>query len=162
MAGTTTSTVIDRARLRDLYDDYAALLDGDDLEAWLDLFVEGCDYRVVARENDRAGLPLATMRADSRAMLADRVGAIRSTQFFVDRVMRRFTSGLRIVGRDAAAVHVTASFCVIESLADEPSRVHMAGEHRDRVVDDGTSLRFATKVAIYDAPLVLTSLIFPV
>lgn len=162
MTVTTTQTAIDRARLRDLYDDYTGLLDGDDLEAWLDLFIEDCDYRVLARENDRANLPLATMRADSRAMLSDRVAAIRSTQFFADRVMRHFTSGIRIVSHDGDAVHVTASFCVIESLADEPSRIHMAGEHCDRVVDDGTALRFATKRAVYDAPLVLTSLIFPV
>ena len=57
---------VERARLRDFYDDYVAYLDEGDFDSWLDLFVEESEYRVVSRENFERGLPLATMRCDSR------------------------------------------------------------------------------------------------
>lgn len=148
---------VDRARLRELYDDYAWLLDEGDYDAWLDLFVDDCDYRVVARENYEQGLPLATIRCESRGMLADRIAAIRNTQFFAPRLIRHFTGPPRVTGEE-----VVASFLVIETVEQEPTRVHMAGQYRDVVVDDGDRLRFARKLAVYDSPLVPTSLIHPV
>lgn len=144
--------------VRDLYDDHVALLDSGDYEAWLDLFVEDCDYRVVSKENADLGLPLATIRCESRAMLADRLSAIENTQFFTPRQVRRFVSGVRL----GDGGRVTASFLVIETVEDEPSQVHCTGAYRDVVTLDGERPRFVEKVAIYDAALVPTSLILPI
>ena len=159
-----TAAAIARLAVVELYDEYNHLLDSADFDAWLELFTEDCDYRVVARENVDQGLPLATMRCESRAMLADRIAAIRSTQFFVPRLLRRFISGLRVVpdepGVDGIAMR--ASFLVIESTNDEPSRILLAGEHRDVLVIGDGRLRFARKLCVYDSPLVPTSLIYPV
>lgn len=151
-----------RPRLRDLYDDYAWLLDTGDLDAWLELFTEDCQYLVAARENVERGLPLATMRCESRGMLADRVAAIRDTQFFTARVMRHLITGTRMTGADGPTVSTTATFVVLETLDHEPTHIHMAGEYRDVVVDTHAGLRFAEKLAIYDSPMVPTSLIYPV
>ena len=49
--------------VRDLYDDYAALLDAGDYDAWLELFTDDATYQAIARENVERGLELATMRA---------------------------------------------------------------------------------------------------
>lgn len=157
----TTVVATDRTAIRDLYDDYAFLLDEGDYDAWLELFTHDCDYRVVARENWERGLPLATVRCDSRAMLADRVDAIRTTQFYAARMMRHFVSAVRPAGGDSRATAVTANFLVTETLADEPARVHSVGQYRDHIVADGDDLRFAQKLAIYDAAMVLTSLVIP-
>jgi 3-phenylpropionate/cinnamic acid dioxygenase small subunit len=143
--------------VRELYDEYSYLLDEGDYDGWLDLFTEDCDYRIVARENWERGLPLATMRCDSRAMLADRLDSIRHTQFFAARTMRHFVSAVR----PGAGEGVTANFLVTETLPDDPSRIHSVGQYRDEVTSSGGALRFSRKLAIYDAPLVLTSLIVP-
>lgn len=156
---TATDTVaLDRAAVRDLYDEHVALLDAGELEAWLDLFVDDCDYRVVSRENADLGLPLATVRCESRAMLADRVSAIESTQFFAPRQVRRFVSGIRV----AEGGRVSASFLVVETVEDDPTRIHCTGAYRDMVTAEGGRLRFVEKVAVYDAALVPTSLILPI
>ena len=152
-----TAAAVDRAALRDLYDEYTWLLDEGDYDTWLDLFTDDCDYRVVARENHERGLPLATIRCESRAMLADRIHAIRNTQFFAPRVMRRFTGPPRPAGGE-----VVASFLVVETVEAEPTRVHMAGQYRDLVVETAAGLRVSRKLAVYDSPLVPTSLILPV
>lgn len=152
---------VDSEAVRSLYDDYAHHLDRGEFDRWLELFTEGATYQAVARENHERGLPLATIRCDSRDMLADRIDAVVETQFYARRLIRHFTSALRPAGRDGAALATTANFLVVETLLDEGSQVHSVGEYRDVVVLDGDELRFAAKVAIYDAPLVPTSLVIP-
>ena len=154
---------IDRERVRALYDDYVHFLNSGDLEQWLELFAEDCSYRVVSRENHAQGLPLALIRCDSRAMLADRIAAIRSTQFFVPRIVRHFVSGLRVSRAGTEGLEVAAQFLVVESLEHEPPRIHSVGEYRDRVIErmpDG-ELCFVSKWAIYDSPVIQTSLVAP-
>jgi anthranilate 1,2-dioxygenase small subunit len=149
------------ADVRDLYDDAAALLDAGDHQSWLELFTEDATYLVTARENVERGLPLATMRADSRAMLADRIDALVGTQFFARRLTRRFVGSIRPVATAAGSVSVTASFVVIESLVDEPPFVAATGMYDDEVVATPDGVRLRRRVAVYDAPLVATSLIVP-
>lgn len=161
MTETTAAPVVTRAAIGALYDDYAYLLDEGEYDAWLELFTADGDYQVVARENWERGLPLATMRCDSRDMLADRIEAIRHTQFFAARTMRHFVSVVRPGGNDERSTAVTANFLVTEATADDPARVHSVGQYRDHVVVDGGRLRFLHKLALYDAPLVLTSLVIP-
>ena len=153
---------LERGRLRDLYDDYVAYLDEGDFDSWLELFVEESEYRVVSRENFERGLPLATMRCDSRRMLADRIHAIRRTQTFAPRMLRRFVSGIRPERESDSGLEVRASFLVAESLDDEPTRVHLAGRYVDLVTPVDGALKFRRKVAVYDAPIIPVSLIFPV
>ena len=160
-----------RAAIGELYDEYAYLLDEGDYDGWLELFSADADYMVLARENWLRGLPLATLRCDTREMLADRLEAIRSTQFFATRTMRHFVSAVRPASGDgsdgsdgsdnADVATVTANFLVTEVIADEPARVHSVGQYRDVVVLAGGRLRFLHKVAVYDAPLVLNSLVIP-
>jgi salicylate 5-hydroxylase small subunit len=151
----------DRDEVRELYDDYAAHLDAGDYDAWLGLFTEEATYTATARENIERGLPLATIRCDSRAMLADRLDALVSTQFFVRRITRHMITAIRPLDHEDGALTTTANFVVVETIVDEPSRVHSAGSYEDRVVHTDAGLRFAVKLAVYDSPLVPTSLIVP-
>ena len=68
-----------RFELEDLYTRYAAALDDGPLESWPELFTGDCLYLVIPRDNHDQGLPLAIMRCESRAMLMDRVHAVRET-----------------------------------------------------------------------------------
>src|SRR5690348_3433202 len=86
-----------RAELADLYAGYADVLDGDELEAWPDFFTETCRYEVIPRENRELGLPLATVRCESRGMLMDRVFAVRQTQMFAPRYLRHLIGPPRVV-----------------------------------------------------------------
>jgi len=152
---------ISAREVADLYDDYAALLDDMSFGAWLELFTEDATYMVLARENVERGLPLATMRCDSRAMLADRLDAIVGSQFFARRLTRHLVSAVRPVATEPGAVEVTANFVVVETIVDEASTIHSAGTYADRIVRTDDGLCFAAKTAIYDAPLVSISLIIP-
>ena len=152
---------IDASAVHDLYDDHAALLDAGDFDGWLELFTEDATYSAIARENVERGLDLATMRCDSRAMLADRLDAVVNTQFFARRMTRRFVGAIRPVATAQDSVTIAASFVVIEALVDEPPFVAASGAYDDEVVRVAGGLRFRRKTAVYDSPLLTTSLIVP-
>src|SRR5271154_4173507 len=83
-----------RARLADLYCAYNDTLNDGELERWPSLFTEVCVYKVLPRENYERGLPVAVMYCESRAMLTDRVVALREAALFTPRMVRRMTSGI--------------------------------------------------------------------
>jgi 3-phenylpropionate/cinnamic acid dioxygenase small subunit len=147
--------------VRELYDSYAALLDEPDYGAWLDLFAADASYVVVARENVERGLPLATIRCDSRAMLADRIDALTTTQFLARRLTRHVVTAVRPHDSGDDWLATTANFVVVETIAGEQSSVHAAGAYRDRIVVVDGQLHFGAKTAVYDAALVPTSITVP-
>lgn len=156
----TVDAAVDTDAVHRLYVDYVRTIDGGDLDRWPDLFTDECSYRILSRENVRRGLPLATMRCDSRAMLQDRVQAMVSSAFYVSRTVRHVVGLLDIEdGRAGTCVH--ANFAVFESLPRAATTLLCAGEYDDLVVIDEGRLRFRQKHCIYDGDLVTDSLVYP-
>jgi 3-phenylpropionate/cinnamic acid dioxygenase small subunit len=151
-----------RARLADLYGAYDEALGEGQYESWPDFFTKTCLYKIIPRENYEAGLPIGLIYAESRAMLEDRVAALRKTMLYAPRIMRNLTSGIVLRSIDADGMRLSASFAVFQTLLNEPSAVFLCGRYYDRVVEDARALRFAERVCVTDATLVPTSLIFPI
>ena len=143
-----------------LYADYVNAIDDGELERWPDLFTSDCSYQIIARENVRRGLPLATMRCDSRDMLRDRVQAIRSSAFYVSRTVRHVVGLLDIDDSDPSVL-VRANFALFESLPRSATSLLCSGVYDDVVVMDGGQLRFRQKHCIYDGDLVTDSIVYP-
>lgn len=151
-----------RLRLADLYAAYDDALDEGEYEDWPEFFTEACLYKIISRENYDAGLPLGLLQAESRAMLADRVAAIRKTTLFAPRVVRRVVGGILLRAIEPSGMRLSASFAAFQTMLNEPSQVFLCGRLYDRVVEDGGALRFAERICVPDATLVPTSLVFPI
>jgi 3-phenylpropionate/cinnamic acid dioxygenase small subunit len=151
-----------RARLADLYCIYSDTLDDGELEHWPDFFIEDCLYKVIPRENFEQGLPIALIYCESRAMLIDRVVAIRETALYLPRSVRHLTSNIRLREIGPDGLRLTGSFALFQTMVDHPSEIFLCGKYHDRVIDDGASLRFAERVCVYDSTIVPTSLVYPV
>ena len=151
-----------RARLADLYGAYDEALAEGQYERWPEFFTEACLYKIIPRENYDAGLPVALIYAESRAMLTDRVAALRKTILYAPRLVRKLTGGIVLRSLDADGMRLSASFTLFQTLLNEPSTVFLCGRHYDRVVEDAGALRFAERICVTDATLVPTSLIFPI
>ena len=80
---------VERDRIFDLLARYGALIDAARYEEWLGLFASECRYQVMPRENWQHGLPAALMFCDSRAMLEDRVLALREANKYNIHTDRR-------------------------------------------------------------------------
>lgn len=151
-----------RCRLADLYGAYDEALGEGDYERWPEFFTETCFYQITARENYDAGLPLGLLQAESRAMLADRVTALRRTMVFAPRLVRRLVGSVVLRAVAADGMRLSASFAVLQTMLNEPSQVFLCGRFYDRVVEEDGVLRFAERVCVTDATLVPISLVFPI
>jgi len=151
-----------RIEVQDLMTEYCRVLDDGALEQWPLLFTEECFYQVIPRENHDRGLPLATMRCESRGMLKDRVMAITDTYMFEPRYMRHLTSGLLITGEEDGAVIAQSNYAVFETLVNEYTRVFQVGRYLDEIVRDDGRLRFRRRSCVFDSELVPNSIVYPI
>ena len=85
----------ERGAICDLLAEYGALIDMGKFDEWLGLFAEECRYQIVPRENFDRGLPAALVFCDSRAMLEDRIRALREIQHSHRPPCHRPAAGLR-------------------------------------------------------------------
>ena len=122
---------------------YAAVVDAGDWDAWAELFIDDCRYRLQPRENFERGLPLATLAFDSKAMLQDRAYGIRETLFH-DPYYQRHVVGIPIVrSDDGEAIEAEASYAVFRTRQNELSEVFNVGRYIDTVVPTPEGLKFA-------------------
>ncbi len=145
----------------DFYARYADLLDEREWDAWLELFTEDCCYTVVSRENVVGGMPLAAIRCESRAMLADRVHAARELQVYRPRTTRHLIGPIRVLGGSDGRWDVRANYAIFESVAGEPATVASTGRFEDVVVERTAELALQERCVVYDAAVVDTSMVFP-
>ena len=101
------------------------------------------------------------MYCESRAMLADRVVALRETALYAPRIMRLMTSGICLRAIVEDRMHVTANFAMFQTMQDQPSEVFLCGRYQDCVIDDGGALRFAERLCVYNSTIVPLSLVYP-
>ena len=140
----------DRGAVFDLFAEYGALLYAGDYEIWLGLFAGECRYQVLPRENADAGLPVALIFCDSRAMLEDRIRALQEANKYNIHTDRHLIGLPRIVGDDAVAIEVEAPFAVFQTDQEGGTTLFAAGLYRDRLVTERGRLRIRDKLVLLD------------
>ncbi|WP_439519763.1 aromatic-ring-hydroxylating dioxygenase subunit beta [Hydrogenophaga sp.] len=140
---------------------YGHTIDSDALEAWPAFFTEDCHYRITHVENEQEGLAAGIVYADSRAMLEDRIAALREANIY-ERQRYRHLLGLPMVeSADDASARARTSFVVVRIMATGQSEVFATGEYRDRFVRDADRLLLAERVAICDSTVTDTLMALP-
>jgi salicylate 5-hydroxylase small subunit len=150
-----------RGEVEDLFARYDNLLNKCEYEKWLEMFAVDALYRIVPRENFELGLPLAAWHCESRAMIEDRIYAIRKTLMYAPRYVRRFGSGIVVDGWKDGLLKVESSYLATETLLDEVTKVFNAGHRYDELTNENGVLKFKSRVVVYDTILIPNSLIFP-
>lgn len=145
-----------------LYWSYAAALDDGPLEDWPQCFTETCFYQIISRENLERDLPLAIMRCESRAMLQDRVTAVRETMMYEPRYLRHHITNIAVRPGPGTLLEASANFSVVEVLQEALPRIAMTGRYADEIERDDGAWKFRSKHCIYDSTLIPNSIIYPV
>jgi anthranilate 1,2-dioxygenase small subunit len=140
----------DRALIHDLLAEYGALLDAAKYDEWLGLFAAECRYNVMPRENYDRGLPAALMFCDSRAMLEDRIRALREANKFNIHTDRHLIGLPRIIGSEADGVEIEAPFAVYQTDQEGETRLFATGLYRDRLALGQRGLRIRDKLILLD------------
>jgi len=140
---------------------YVHAIDDDRLEDWPGFFVEKGRYRITTSENYERGLPLSIIYADSRAMLADRVSALRHANIYEAQRYRHTVSSTLIERIDAHSARATSNFQVIRIMHSGDSMLFAVGRYLDRIRLDGKDSRFEEKVVVIDSRSIDTLLAIP-
>ena len=142
------STVL---RLAELNAAYARTIDSDRLESWPDFFVDDCLYKITSADNQKRGYGAGIVYADSRAMLRDRVTALRTANIY-ERQSYRHIIGLPVVGAaDPNGIVAETPFLVARIMRDGRTDVFATGVYLDLIRDDAGTLRFAERVVVCDS-----------
>jgi anthranilate 1,2-dioxygenase small subunit/terephthalate 1,2-dioxygenase oxygenase component beta subunit len=140
---------------------YARAIDTDALEQWPAFFAADCRYRITSVENESEGLPAGIVYADSRAMLEDRVAALREANIY-ERHRYRHLLGIPLVeSADDNGATARTPFMVARIMATGETMLFATGEYSDRFVKDGGKLLLAERVAICDSNVTDTLLALP-
>jgi anthranilate 1,2-dioxygenase small subunit len=148
----------DRAAVCDLLAEYGRLIDLAKYDEWLDLFAEECRYQVMPRENYDRGLPVALIFCDSRAMLEDRIRALREANKYNIHTDRHII-GLPRVFDDGLTVE--APFAVYQTDQEGETRLFATGLYHDRLTISGGGPKIADKLILLDTFAVPTLLATP-
>ena len=140
---------------------YVHAIDDDRLEEWPAFFVEEGRYRIITTENFERGLPLSIIYADSRAMLADRVSALRHANIYEAQRYRHTVSSTLVEPVDMNAVRATSNFQVVRIMHTGDSMLFAGGRYLDRIRLDGKDSRFEEKIVVLDSCSVDTLLAIP-
>jgi anthranilate 1,2-dioxygenase small subunit/terephthalate 1,2-dioxygenase oxygenase component beta subunit len=149
-------------RIADLNARYVDAIDADRLEAWPDFFLDDALYRITTAENVAQGLPLSMIYATSRAMLRDRVTALREANVYEGQRYRHVVGAPLIAAVDAGGVRARSNFLVARVMRTGETMLFATGCYEDRVVLDGSGgARFAEKTVVLDSRQVDTLLAIP-
>lgn len=148
--------------VQQLYARYTRLLDRADYGEWLNLFATDCSYIVQPRENYEAGLPLATMRFESKGMLSDRIYGVSETLYHAPYYQRHILSLPLITIQSGDMIDINMNLLVVRTHSDQPSDILLAGEYRDQIIRENGELRILRKLCVFDSELIPNSLIYPV
>ena len=141
--------------------EYGALLDLGHYDAWLDLFAAECRYEVVPSENHDAGLPVALILCDSRAMLEERIAALRQANKYNIHTDRHLIGLPRIVAAESGRIDIEAPFAVFQTDPAGETILFATGHYRGRIERGGDALRLAEVLVLLDTFAVPTLLATP-
>lgn len=142
---------MDVARLVELNAAYARTIDSEQFEQWPELFTDPCLYKVTTAENVARGYEAGIIYADSRAMLQDRVSALRKANIYERQRYRHIVGLPMVLGREGSASIVEVPFLIVRIMGDGAMSLFATGCYRDKVTTDAAGdLRFAERIVVCD------------
>jgi 3-phenylpropionate/cinnamic acid dioxygenase small subunit len=141
---------------------YGACIDADKLEDWPAFFHAQCLYKITSADNHKRGYAAGIVYADSRAMLEDRVAALRHANIY-ERQAYRHIIGMPAVGSaEGGEISAETPFLVIRTMRDGRMDLFATGVYLDRMREDADgALRFTERLVICDSSRFDTLLAIP-
>jgi 3-phenylpropionate/cinnamic acid dioxygenase small subunit len=155
-------SVFSQERLTALNAAYARCIDNDQLEQWPGFFLERCLYLITNADNHAAGMQAGMVYADTRAMLADRVLAMRDANVYEEQRYRHIIGAPLVLEQHGERAAVESPFLVVRTMRGGGTEVFATGRYIDQVVQlpDG-ALAFAERVVVCDSTNIDTLLVIP-
>lgn len=105
---------------------YAAVIDDGDLADWPGFFAEDAEYRLIPRENFLRGLPAALIYCKNRAMMRDRVVAIKKATVYTPQYYRHHYSNI-LIERSPVQTTLRANYLLCRTQDDGDTIIFSTG-----------------------------------
>lgn len=151
-----------RMEIEEFHADYCWTLDCGDIERWPDYFTDDAVYRITARENADAGLPVGLVYADSKAMIRDRAFALKHTQMYAPRSLQHFVTNVRVLEANDQHIKAQSNYLLLQTLVEGPTTIHQSGRYYDTFVRVNGRLLLKERQCVYDTVLIANDLVLPV
>jgi 3-phenylpropionate/cinnamic acid dioxygenase small subunit len=140
----------------------AAAVDSGRLEAWPAFFHDRCLYKVTTADNYEKSYQAGLIYADSRAMLEDRIAALREANIYERQRYRHIIGMPMIVAEADGVVSAETSFLVVRTMRDGQMMIFAAGVYLDKLRRDGAGAwRYAERIVVCDSQRIDTLLAIP-
>jgi anthranilate 1,2-dioxygenase small subunit/terephthalate 1,2-dioxygenase oxygenase component beta subunit len=141
---------------------YAAAIDADRLEEWPAFFLEQCLYKITTADNHAKGYQAGIIYADTRAMLTDRIFALREANIY-ERQRYRHILGMPLITETGhGAVSAETSFLVVRTMREGQMDVFIAGVYLDKLRrDQAGAWHYAERIVVCDSQRFDTLLAIP-
>jgi 3-phenylpropionate/cinnamic acid dioxygenase small subunit len=150
-----------RDRLLDFHASYIRCIDTDNLENWPSHFSVQCHYRVTSAENEREGLPAGLMFATSRAMLEDRISALRNANVYERQSYRHIVGLSYVLSSDSQQAECETPFLVARIVQGNETSLYATGIYKDVVDLSGERIVLKRRVVVCDSCRIDTLLAIP-
>lgn len=140
---------------------YIRCIDNNELENWPDFFVAQCRYTVTTADNHRDGLAAGLIWASNRAMLEDRISALRHANVYEKHSYRHIVGQPFITASQAQKTGAETPFMVARIMHDGETSLYCTGVYHD-VYDTSTDkLRLESRIVVCDSSRIDTLLAVP-
>jgi 3-phenylpropionate/cinnamic acid dioxygenase small subunit len=140
----------------------AAAIDSGRLQDWPGFFHDRCLYKVTTADNHEKGYQAGLIYADSRAMLEDRIAALREANIYERQRYRHILGMPLITGETNDSVSAETSFLVVRTMRDGQMMVFAVGVYLDKLHRDGAGAwRYAERIVVCDSQRIDTLLAIP-
>ncbi|TPE48573.1 aromatic-ring-hydroxylating dioxygenase subunit beta [Maribrevibacterium harenarium] len=149
-------------KLVQFYQDYAAAVDQEDWDAWLNMFTDDAKYKVQSRENYDRDLPMAVLNMYSKNMLKDRVYGMTETIFHEPYHQCHVVASPRVISASGGEIEAQANYSVFRTKTDGIAEVYNVGRYIDRIQVTDQGFKLASRLCVFDNEMVLNSMIYPI
>ena len=140
---------------------YVRTIDDGTIEYWPEFFTDDAFYKVTTAENHRRGFPAGIIWANNKAMLKDRVSALKEANIYEPHAYRHLLGQPAILAESESGVTSETSFMVLRVTGNGPTDVFASGRYLDRYVfADGKAL-LDERIVVCDSSRTDTLLVLP-
>lgn len=150
-----------RERIAAFQASYIRCIDNDRLEAWPGFFAADCQYTVTTAENFRQGLAAGLIWANNRAMLEDRISALRHANVYERHGYRHLVGLPHVVESDDKTAQVETPFMVARIMHDGFTDLYCTGCYHDTFGIGSENLLLRQRIVVCDSNRIDTLLAIP-
>jgi anthranilate 1,2-dioxygenase small subunit len=140
---------------------YVRAIDDGPIGDWPEHFTDDAFYKVTTTDNHRRGLPAGVIWADSKAMLKDRISALKEANIYEPHAYRHLLGQPAIVEETETGATSETSFLVVRITGNGPTEIFASGRYLDEYVFAKRRTLLKKRIVVCDSSRIDTLLVLP-